>query len=515
MGPDLLPGAAPVSEQTRALTDWLRDYARRRINSHLIDQRRTIPPYLVLDFGNRGLLGMQVPRAQGGQLALDHLAFVRVLRQLGGIDMTLASFVGLNNCLGVRPVLRHGSAALQGRCLPDLAAGRVLASFALSEAEAGSNPLGIAATARRRPGGFLLSGEKWWAGSAQWAGVLTVVARHLDDAGRDRGFVALCVDGNQPGLRHGEEALTAGLRGMVQNRVHFDAVQVDDEWVLGSPYAGMAVVTDTMAFGRLAVAAAAVGAIWRALQWMVRYADRRRIGGGRLYENDHAQSVIADTWLAAVALDRLVERMAQALDHGTMPPLEVFAAAKLLASELLWQAADAAMQMLGGRGYCDNNPAAQLLRDARVTRIFEGPSETLACYLGQRLLQGAPGLLLHLATTPEGEHQLGQLRQDCESLRGRGPRKDSLETPSPRGLIALGETAAWSVLAACCGGAAAPLTAWLKRRRRLAAARLADSADLLPLPPACALAELISAQVGDVQQTQAGEHSQLDPYLHD
>src|SRR5213595_3448018 len=86
------------------LLEWLRDYAARRLNSRLIDERRTIPPYIVLDLGNRGLLGMQVPKAHGGLLALNHFELLRVQRQLGAIDLTLAFFVGLNNGLGIRPI---------------------------------------------------------------------------------------------------------------------------------------------------------------------------------------------------------------------------------------------------------------------------------------------------------------------------------------------------------------------------------------------------------------------------
>ena len=512
MWADLLSNvAAAPSERTSVLADWLRDYARRRINSRLIDQRRCITPYVVLDFGNQGLLGMQVPIEHGGKLALNHLEMAWVLRQLGGIDLTLASFVGFNNCLGIRPLLRYGGTALHDRYLPDMASGRVLGSFALTEVEAGSNPLGIAAIAQRNATGYSLSGQKLWSGSAQWAGVINVIARHHDAAGKYHGFLALCVDGNQPGLCHGEESLTLGLRGMVQNAVHFDAVQVDEKQVLGSPYAGMAVAADTMGFGRFAIAAVSVGAIWHALQLMVRYAGRREISNVRLYENDHVQSVIVETWLAASALDRMVECIAQSLDGGIPPPVEVYAAAKLLSSELLWQAADAAMQMLGGRGYCDNNPAGQLLRDARITRIFEGPSETLANYLGQRLWQGSPAYLEHLTT--QGCGQAAQLQQEVQTLRQRYPSGTTVDHVSSRQLIALGEVSAWTLLAAY-AGELDPLSGWLKRKQQIAAARLREPAWAC-LPEADTLAAFIANQIGLTQQTLAGEQVQLDPYLHD
>ncbi|QNM98207.1 acyl-CoA dehydrogenase family protein [Chitinimonas koreensis] len=496
---------APPSDRSQALADWLRDYARRRIHSRLIDERRCIPPHVALDFGNRGLLGMQVPAGQGGLLGLDHQEYFWLLRQLGAIDFTLAAFVGLNNCLGVRPILRFGNPAMRERYLPDLARGRILGAFAVTEAGAGSNPAGIAAVAQRQANGFVLSGEKWWSGSAQWAGVINVVARHHDTAGRHCGFVALCVDGDQPGLRQGEEALTLGLRGMVQNQLHFDAAAIGADRVLGSPYAGMSVAADTMGYGRLAIAAVAGGAVWRLLQLMVRYTSRRRVGETLLYGNDHVQAVILEHWRAASALDLLVRRIGIALDGGASLPPEVHAAAKLVATELLWAAADAAMQLLGGRAYCENNPVAQIWRDARITRVFEGPSETIASYLGQQLLREPSALLQHLQTRHAG--QAAQLQAIADCCRAQDAE------PSARGLVALGEAAAWTVLAAYVEPAP-ELAGWLGAKRAAAAERLLAPAEAA-LPDADLLAALIDRQAGLVRQMRAGEQRELDPYLFD
>lgn len=509
---DIISSAAKApSERSKLLAEWVRDYACRRINSRIIDQRRCIPPYIALDLGNHGLLGMQVPIGQGGKLALNHREMFWVLRQFGSIDVTLASFVGLNNCLGVRPVLRYGSAAVHERYLADMAGGRVLGSFALTESCAGSDPMGIAAVARRNGNGFVLSGEKWWSGSAQWAGVINVIARHHDAVGQHRGFVALCVDGNQPGLRHGEESLTVGLHGMVQNHVHFEEANVGENRILGSAYAGMSVAADTMAFGRLAIAAVGVGGLWRALQLMVRYAGKRKIGVGLLYDNDHVQSVIVDTWLAANALDQMVERLATELDNGASLPPEVYAAVKLLSTEILWSSVDATVQMLGGRAYCENNPVAQLWRDVRITRIFEGPSETLAYYLGHRLWEGGHAYFEYLSQ--HGKERLVSLQQKIETLRGQHPVGAVENQISSRQLIALGEISAWTVLDAYTNQSG-QFDAWLQRKLSIASGRLSEPA-WPSLPDVDELADLIVEQIGLTKQTLAGELVQGDPYLHD
>jgi alkylation response protein AidB-like acyl-CoA dehydrogenase len=496
---------APPSDRSQAMAEWLGDYARRRIHSRLIDERRCIPPYVVLDFGNRGLLGMQVPAEQGGLLGFDHQEYFWTLRQLGAIDFTLAAFVGLNNCLGVRPILRFGSPAMRERYLPALACGRILGSFAVTEACAGSNPAGIAAVAQRQAQGFVLSGEKWWSGSAQWAGVINVVACHHDDAGRHCGFVALCVDGDQPGLRHGEEALTLGLRGMVQNQVHFDSAEIGVDRVLGSPYAGMSVAADTMTYGRLAIAAVSSGTIWRLLQLMVRYTGRRRVGNSLLYGNDHVQAVMLEHWRAASALDLLVRRIAVVLDGGASLPTEVYAAAKLVATELLWAAADSAMQLLGGRAYCENNPVAQIWRDARVTRIFEGPSEVIATYLGQQSLRRESPLLQHLQSLDTG--QALQLQAICNSCQSTDAKL------SASSLIALGYATAWTMLAVYVQNVP-ELVGWVAVKRATVAESLLEHTTRT-LPDADSLSELIAKQIGLIRLDRAGEQVDLDPYFYD
>lgn len=504
---------AAAHDPTEALIAWLREYAAHRINSAVIDERRTIAPHIVLDLGNQGLLGMQIPPEHGGLLGLNHVQLLQMQRQLGAIDLTLAFFVGLNNGLGVRPILRFAQPQLQQRYLPALATGRILAAFAISEPGAGSNPLAVAARAQREGDGYRVTGTKLWCGSAAWASVISVFARHLDPNGRALGHVGLCIDAMQPGLRVGKEALTMGLRGMVQNDLHLDRAYVGADRVLGSPFAGLSIAGDVMAFGRLGIAATAVGGLWRALQLMVRYASRRQISSGLLYANGHVQRVIGQTRLAAFTLDRFVNSIAAMLDRAESVPPELNAAAKLLASEALWQAADAAVQMLGGRGYCENNGAPQLLRDARITRLFEGPSETLASFIGQRTWTSQASHFSDLfarcpnagATDRAGlQGFLAALAQRYPT--GAGQAADDLFVP-------LGYVVAWQLVAACAPAAGQPEASWLQHQVELARARVLALAPACAPPAPCALAREIAAHIGDIEQAAAGVESDLDPYL--
>ncbi|MEM6404908.1 MAG: acyl-CoA dehydrogenase family protein, partial [Cyanobacteria bacterium P01_D01_bin.116] len=353
---------------------WLRDYASNYINSRLIDERRSIPPHIVLDFGNRGLLGMQVPHEYGG-LGLSNYDTMRVLQQLGAIDPTLSLFVGLNNILGIRPILRYGSKALKDELLPILATGRELAAFAITEPGAGSNPQGITSQAIPDGDSWRLNGTKIWSGSAAWAGVTNVFVRHQNKDGSWQGISGFAVR-KGTGLRQGKEALTMGMRGMVQNTVYLNDVLVSAEQMLGQPGAGMQVAQDAMMYGRLAIAAASVGGMKRCTQLMLRYSSRRSVSTGKLLENHAVLKRLSEITAAITATENLVSQVTRRLDLGEVVPIEIYTACKTAAPEFYWYAADSLIQVLGGRGYIETNIAPQILRDARILRIFEGPTET-------------------------------------------------------------------------------------------------------------------------------------------
>lgn len=482
-----------------ALVGWLRQYGARRINSALDDERRTLAPHLVLDLGNRGLFGLQAPRELGGQ-ALATVDLVRVMAQLAALDLTLATVVGVHNGLGLRALLRFGSPELRARWGPVLAAGRQLAAFALSEPQAGSNPRAIGTRAVRADGGWRLSGEKHLIGLASWSGVLAVFARAFDAAGRALGTVALLVPEDAPGLAQGPEALTMGMRAMVQNAVRFDGVFVPDAQVLGAPGAGMEVAQDAMAFSRLGIGALCIGAMRRCAQLMLRYAERRDIAGGRLLDNAVTAVRLHELACAIEAGEALVTALARAVDDGRELPQDACSACKCVLSELLWEAADQLMQMLGGRGYLENNLAPRLLRDARVLRILEGPSEALYAHLGA---------LARTSGNPLARW-IGELSAAPGAAPERLPAAGAGQWQDWRN----GEFAAWTLLAACARGEAAQ---WAARRlQRLRQAIAAEQAAVQACPSGAALLARVGGHalaIGDVEQGLPGEEHRLDPLL--
>lgn len=494
---------------------WLREYAGRRINSRLMDERRSIAPHIVLDFGNRGLLAMQVPQAYGGRLALPMRHSLRLTRALAAVDLTLASFVGVNNVLGVGPILRFATEATRWRLLPELAAGRVLASFAYTESAAGSNPLDITATGRPAGAdGFVLNGTKVWSGTAAWAGVINVFVNRIDRHGRQAGHLAFCVPNDTPGMRQGPEALTMGVRGMVQNSVHLENVHIGSEHLLGSVGGGLAVANEAMQTARLWVASAAVGGMRRALQLAGRYARRRRIGAALLIESDLVRARLASSVRAAQALECLVERLAADADAGVALPPETFAAAKALGGEWLHEASDGAIQTLGGRGYIETNHLTQLARDARVLRIFEGPTDTMLMYVGRRCLEGGTGLFDYMERRLDAEDTVGRLRAGLDAVRER--RRRLGEPVDQSGDALAGMLAALHLVRACvlAGGAdALPALGWLDGRIAQVSAALPGEPTAPARQAVEAMFDEIELSLGDLEQHAPDEDRRPDPYL--
>jgi alkylation response protein AidB-like acyl-CoA dehydrogenase len=413
--------SAPSRQRADALIAWLRVYAERHINSRLIDERRCLPPNIVLDFGNRGVFGLQAPQRSGG-LELTEWDALRVYIQLAALDPTIATLVFLHNTNGLRPIMRHAPDALREELLPILASGRELAAFTLSEPGAGSNLGALEVRATPDGDGWRIDGVKRWNGSA-WTGVITVFARMVDAKGRARAPTAFVVRQSEAGVQIGPESLTMGIRGIIQNSVEFRGVHVTAARMLGTLGGGMAVAADVLSHGRLATGSVALGVALRALQLVGRYTGRRTIDTGLLGENP--QTIVAVSEVAhCIALDTaLLRHEARRIDAGEPIQREVAMAIKVAATDTGNVAANLAVQLLGGRGYMENNIAPQLFRDARMLSIGEGANEGLVGAIGRGMRLGEDLVLYLRELEPSGAvaDRLRELAALLDPPRDAGP----------------------------------------------------------------------------------------------
>lgn len=509
------------------LIEWLREYAGTRINSLLIDQRRSVPPHIVLDFGNRGIFGLQVPKCYGG-LGLSYQCTVRVLEQLAAIDVSLATLVFLGNTNGLRPIINFGCDEAKAQLLPGLAAGRQLAAFALSEPGAGSNIGAIQTKAiRQKRRGWQISGEKRWNGSS-WADVITVIAREYDSSRESLGISAFLVRQGTPGLRIGEEALTLGLRGIVQNSLHLHQVAVEEQYRLGTSGEGLAIVNDALSVGRIATAAVCQGGMKRAAQLLRRYARERKISSGILLDHPNTQFQLSEITSRIESIESFVGFLTEGLDTNDniavwneASPL-LMMAVKVLASDYFNQTTAWTVQLLGGRGYMESNEAARLLRDARSLSIGEGPNESLLGHLGQAKNVDLISRWLESLDATDLSHRLAET---CEDLQARCMRRQDL-SPGQRRLwleYLSGQVAANAISTALVTSATPAsdrngyVADWCQiqldkviRDSSLCADRGSSSRPLSSINDAM---ERFTDDIGDLLQRLPGEDQLLDPLL--
>ena len=527
------PASRPQSDASKgradAIINWLRRYGRERINSRLIDERRCIQPHIVLDLGNQGILGMQVPQSHGG-IELSNRDTLRILEQLGAINLTLASFVSGNNALGIRPILRYASEGLRDDLLPILAKGRELAAFALTEPGAGSNPRAISSTATAESKEtWRLRGVKVWSGTAAWAGLINVfakVANHSDEPDSITGFA---LRQGTPGLRIGPEAITMGVRGMVQNSIYLDDVRVGSSDLLGGIGQGMQVAQDAIMFARLALGAVSVGGMKRCAQLMLRYAGRRSVATGRLLDNPVTVAKLSDLTARAAATEALVVRIAWLTDGGRSLPPEAYMACKIAGSEFLWQAADDLVQLLGGRGYVETNIAPQILRDARLFRIFEGPTEALNMFLGTSVTHGREDLYKFIADGLGSPDISGSLeraaRQVADRFSGTASpfqsRSDALRwvyaSNGELGVYALLSAAVEDALTQAPSASLHRAAAWARHRFETTLDRIIHrtqvDSGLLNVDEITQTISAYADHINDIEQSLAGEDNALDDLL--
>jgi alkylation response protein AidB-like acyl-CoA dehydrogenase/acyl-CoA synthetase (AMP-forming)/AMP-acid ligase II/acyl carrier protein len=467
LAPPALPDARCI-ERAQSMLAWWKG-AAGRIDGRLMDERRCIAPHLLLEFGNRGFLGLLAPESAGGA-ALGVRQMLQLVRHVASVDLTLAAFLGVHNGLVLGPLRAFGSADQNRRYLPELASGRMLGCFALTEKGAGSNPRAIASRAQRQGDRWILSGHKTWIGTAAWSGLVIFFAQAYDADGRYLGMTSFLLPVDTAGVRQGPETLTMGMRAMVQNDLIVESAEVGDDQVLGAVGGGYEVAQSTMAFGRLGVAVMALGCMERAAVLLTRYATQRVISTGPLASNPTLARRMARMHISIAAIRELTERSAALIDAGTDVPLEILSATKAMASEECWHYVDATLQALGGRGYDESNHVAQMLRDCRLLRIFEGPTEALLDFVGHAVAGESDPVCAfaarHLGL--DGEAVLAFHRQtravlaEC-SARGLSVRAAHATIGEAAGLLLL--QAAWSLSPVAEAGLREAGANWFAQRR--------------------------------------------------
>src|SRR5437660_7706785 len=383
--------AAGLSETQRQIVDLAREFARTRIEPHAAEWDRTahFARDVLDELGKLGFLGMSTP-AQYDGMGLDTLTYLLAIEELAAADASVAVSVAIHNAIPATMLLRHGNTRQKERWLKPMARGELLAGFALSEPESGSDAASLSARAVRAGDEWVLSGTKAWATNGGTADVMMVMVRtDTPNARRGaKGISTFIVPTNTPGYRAGKPEDKMGLRASNTAAVTLDELHLPADALLGDEGMGFVYSLEGLEVGRLGIAAQAVGIARRALEHAIVYCGERRQFDAPLRDFEAVQFKLADMAtrieaaraLAHVAAGRK-DRGEESRGHASM--------AKLFASEAAMWVTTQAIQLFGGYGYMRDFPVEKLFRDAKVTEIYEGTSEVQRIIIARALVPRA------------------------------------------------------------------------------------------------------------------------------
>lgn len=348
-----------------------------------VAEEDSVPPDLVAEMRGLGLFGLSIPEAYGG-LGLTMEEEVLAAIEIGRTSPAFRSVFGTNNGIGSQGIIMDGSDAQKEAWLPRLAAGEIIASFALTEAEAGSDAAALRTRARREGDHYVLNGTKRFITNAPLADIFTLMARTgADGAG---GISAFIVPRDTPGLSIGRPERKMGQQGTAIADVVLQDCRVPAANLIGAEGQGFKTAMKVLDRGRLHIAAVCVGTAERLIEDSLHYAIGRKQFGKAIAEFQLVQSMLAESRTEAYAARCMVLDAARRKDVGAGINTEA-SCCKLFASEMVGRVADRAVQIHGGAGYIADYGIERFYRDVRLFRIYEGTSQIQQLVIARNMIR--------------------------------------------------------------------------------------------------------------------------------
>lgn len=377
------------AEDFRQIKDAVRQLVREGVIplEERIEDEDRIPDELRAQIAEMGLFGYALPEEYGG-LGVTMSEDVELAMEFGYTTPAFRSLFGTNNGISGQVIAKFGSDAQKKKYLPGLSAGELIGSFALTEAEAGSDPAGLRTTARRDGDGWAINGSKRYITNAPLADLFVVFARSNPGEKGGRGISSFVVEASTPGVTVGPQDKKMGQSGAWTAEVFFDDVRVPDDALIGEEGRGYAKALTVLSRGRLHIAALCVGMAQRVLDESVAYAATAKQGGAPIGRFQLVQAMLADMHAEVLAGRSLVRDVAARYDSGEDTSVGP-SSAKLFCTEMVGRSVDQAVQVHGGMGYLRTTPVERFYRDARLFRLYEGTSEVQRVIIGGALLREA------------------------------------------------------------------------------------------------------------------------------
>ena len=377
------------AEDFRQIKDAVRQLVREGVVplEERIEDEDRIPDELRARIAEMGLFGYALPEEYGG-LGVTMSEDVELAIEFGYTTPAFRSLFGTNNGISGQVIARFGDEAQKKKYLPGLSAGELIGSFALTEAEAGSDPSTLRTSARRDGDSWVINGSKRYITNAPLADLFVVFARTNPEEKGGRGISSFVVETSTPGVTVGPKDKKMGQSGAWTAEVFFDDVRVPAEALIGEEGRGYAKALTVLSRGRLHIAALCVGMAQRVLDESVAYAATAKQGGAPIGRFQLVQAMLADMHAELLAARSMVRDVAARYDTGEDTSVGP-SSAKLFCTEMVGRAVDKAVQVHGGLGYLRTTPVERFYRDARLYRLYEGTSEVQRVIIGGALLREA------------------------------------------------------------------------------------------------------------------------------
>jgi len=352
-----------------------------------VGEEDAVPQHVVDEMKALGLFGIAVPEQYGG-LDLDMETECLVAMELGKTSPAFRSVAGTNIGIGSQALVLFGTEAQKAKWLPGVASGDLIASFALTEPEAGSDAAGLKTKATRDGDHYILNGTKRYITNANKADLFTVMARTNPNEPGAKGVSAFIVERGTPGLSVGTPEKKMGQQGAHICDVIFENARVPAANMIAKEGEGFKVAMSVLDKGRLHISAVATGVSKRLIREMVTYALERKQFGKPIFEHQMIQAMIADSQAETYAAECMILDAARRRDAGEDVTM-LASSAKLFATEACGRVADRAVQVFGGAGYVTDYGIERFYRDVRIFRLYEGTSQIQQIIIARELARAA------------------------------------------------------------------------------------------------------------------------------
>ena len=375
-----------LTEEQKLIQQAARDFAQTELLPEVIerDDAQRFPKEQIEKLGELGFLGMMVDPKYGGS-GLDTLSYVVAMEELSKIDASTSVVVSVNNSLVCWGMEKYGNEQQKEKYLTKLSTGEIIGAFCLSEPEAGSDATSQKTTAIDMGDHYILNGTKNWITNGSSASVYIVIAQ-TDKEKKHRGINALIVERGAEGFEIGPKENKLGIRGSDTHSLMFNDVKVPKENRIGEDGFGFKFAMKTLAGGRIGIAAQALGIAAGAYELALKYSQERKAFGTQISNHQAIAFKLADMHTEIQAARLLVYQAAMDKDNGKDYDLSG-AMAKLYASKIAMETTVEAVQIHGGNGFVKDYHVERLMRDAKITQIYEGTSEIQKIVISRSILK--------------------------------------------------------------------------------------------------------------------------------